>query len=160
MSVVGQAASTLRLPRALTLPLTLVPEPVSTGVFLALLNHVFAPQIRDGSLDFLHARILCVRVLDAGIEFRFSLQDGRLTAVGRRQRPEVIFAGTAYDLFQLATRREDSDTLFFQRRLVLEGDTELGLGLKNLLDALEYDELAIPPAMLKALRRLGTLLPQ
>jgi hypothetical protein len=35
----------------------------------------------------------------------------------------------------LALRREDPDTLFFTRRLVLEGDTELGLALKNALDA-------------------------
>jgi len=37
----------------------------------------------------------------------------------------------------LALRREDPDTLFFSRRLVLEGDTELGLALKNALDALD-----------------------
>jgi predicted lipid carrier protein YhbT len=28
--------------------------------------------------------------------------------------------------------------LFFQRRLVIEGDTELGLRLKNLLDSVEW----------------------
>jgi predicted lipid carrier protein YhbT len=28
--------------------------------------------------------------------------------------------------------------LFFQRRLVIEGDTELGLALKNLLDSLDW----------------------
>jgi hypothetical protein len=39
----------------------------------------------------------------------------------------------------LATRREDPDTLFFNRRLCIEGDTETGLHVKNLLDALEYD---------------------
>jgi predicted lipid carrier protein YhbT len=36
----------------------------------------------------------------------------------------------------LALRREDPDTLFFSRRLVLEGDTELGLVVKNALDAM------------------------
>jgi predicted lipid carrier protein YhbT len=39
----------------------------------------------------------------------------------------------------LASRREDPDTLFFHRRLCIEGETETGLHVKNLLDALEYD---------------------
>ena len=38
-----------------------------------------------------------------------------------------------------ALRREDPDTLFFTRRLVLEGDTALGLEIKNALDALGWD---------------------
>ncbi len=43
---------------------------------------------------------------------------------------------TLRDYAALALRREDPDSLFFTRRLVLEGDTELGLALKNALDAL------------------------
>jgi predicted lipid carrier protein YhbT len=37
----------------------------------------------------------------------------------------------------LARRQEDPDTLFFSRRLSMEGDTELGLLVKNTLDAIE-----------------------
>ena len=37
----------------------------------------------------------------------------------------------------LARRLEDPDTLFFSRRLSMEGDTELGLLVKNTLDAIE-----------------------
>ena len=43
------------------------------------------------------------------------------------------------DLLALASRAEDPDTLFFQRRLALEGDTAIGLRVKNLLDALDFD---------------------
>ncbi|HNF90017.1 MAG TPA: hypothetical protein PLL19_11845, partial [Thiobacillaceae bacterium] len=32
-------------------------------------------------------------------------------------------------------------TLFFNRRLLIEGDTDLGLTLKNLLDAVDWDDL-------------------
>lgn len=48
-------------------------------------------------------------------------------------------AGRLDDLVALARRDEDPDTLFFQRRLMLEGDTATGLLLKNLLDALDFD---------------------
>ena len=41
----------------------------------------------------------------------------------------------------LGMRKEDPDTLFFSRRLVVEGDTELGLIAKNTLDAVELPKL-------------------
>jgi predicted lipid carrier protein YhbT len=38
-------------------------------------------------------------------------------------------------------RHKNPDTLFFNRRLSMEGDTELGLVVKNTLDALELPVL-------------------
>ncbi|MNN64209.1 hypothetical protein D3C81_1796400 [compost metagenome] len=43
----------------------------------------------------------------------------------------------------LASRQQDADTLFFQRRLTLIGDTELGLTLRNLLDRLPWEALPL-----------------
>jgi predicted lipid carrier protein YhbT len=39
----------------------------------------------------------------------------------------------------MAARRADPDTLFFQRLLRMEGDTELGLALKNFLAAQDME---------------------
>ncbi|TNE78074.1 MAG: hypothetical protein EP339_04660, partial [Gammaproteobacteria bacterium] len=52
---------------------------------------------------------------------------------------EATIRGSLSAFVTLAERRQDPDQLFFQRRLVIEGDTELGLALKNLLDGLEWD---------------------
>ena len=60
---------------------------------------------------------------------------------------EATIRGSLAALKTLAERRQDPDQLFFQRRLVIEGDTELGLGLKNLLDSLEWD-LKLPKLLL------------
>lgn len=62
-----------------------------------------------------------------------------LDAIGLRPafgRPDVTVRASLADYAALALRREDPDTLFFTRRLVIEGDTALGLELKNALDAL------------------------
>jgi len=62
-----------------------------------------------------------------------------LDAIGLRPafgRPDVTIRASLADYAALALRREDPDTLFFTRRLAIEGDTELGLALKNALDAL------------------------
>jgi predicted lipid carrier protein YhbT len=49
----------------------------------------------------------------------------------------------------------DADTLFFDRRLSIEGDTELGLLLKNTLDALDLKSvLGAPPGPLRLLSAL------
>jgi len=56
--------------------------------------------------------------------------------------PATTFTATARDLARLALRLEDPDTLFFDRRLRIEGDTNLGLRVKNMLDAVDLDTAA------------------
>ncbi len=57
-----------------------------------------------------------------------------------------------HDFYLLATRQEDPDALFFSRRLLVEGDTELGLIAKNTLDGLNL------PGWMQALLSTGSLL--
>ena len=69
-----------------------------------------------------------------------------------RGRPDVVIRAAPRDYLALALRREDPDTLFFTRRLAIEGDTELGLIVKNALDAVDWDALPGP------LQRFATLI--
>ena len=55
----------------------------------------------------------------------------------------VTISGNWREFLLLASRQEDPDTLFFRRRLVIEGHTELGLALKNLIDSLDPDVLPV-----------------
>ena len=66
----------------------------------------------------------------------------------------MTFAASLNDLILIAGRKEDPDSLFFQRRLRIEGDTELGLELKNLLDSIDLDLL--PGLLKRALCDLAT----
>ena len=64
------------------------------------------------------------------------------------------FAGLNFDeaalaaglVYAHARRREDADTLFFTRRLVMTGDTELGRVVKNALDSIDWSRLPLPRA--------------
>ena len=70
------------------------------------------------------------------------------------QSADVTLGASLADYLVLARRQEDPDTLFFQRRLVIEGDTEVGLALKNLLDATDPAELfSFLPAPLQSVLR-------
>nr|WP_197517646.1 SCP2 sterol-binding domain-containing protein [Colwellia sp. PAMC 20917] len=54
----------------------------------------------------------------------------------QRQTADVSFLPSSDDLLLIAGCKEDHDTLFFQRRLKIVGDTELGLEIMHLIDAL------------------------
>ena len=58
-----------------------------------------------------------------------------------------------YDYLLLASRTEDADALFFNRRLHMQGNTELGLYVKNFLDGLDMDADRIPAYLESMLRR-------
>lgn len=137
------------LPGGLLKPVGWMPRRVSSEALVRLCNQVFATALRDGQLDFLRGQRLQIRVEDAALELGLSHDGKRLLAVPLIDRPDLSIGGRAYEFLLLVTRREDADTLFFQRRLKLGGSTELGLYLKNFLDAWE------PPAALQSLQRLG-----
>ncbi|MCP4696361.1 MAG: sterol-binding protein [Gammaproteobacteria bacterium] len=131
----------LRLPGFLTLPFGLVPSIVQSTALVSALNRIFAEALREGELDFMQGRGVGIHVEDARLNVCLSLAGRRLLACTERHQPcDLRIEGTAYDFLLLATRREDPDTLFFNRRLRLNGDTELGLYVKNFLDSLEPEE--------------------
>jgi predicted lipid carrier protein YhbT len=130
-----------RLPRLLALPMAVVPASFHAAVAVTALNHALAVQLARDELDFLAGRRVMLDVQDANIKLLLTVTDTALAAAGGD--PDLVVRGTLYDFLLLAARREDPDTLFFQRRLHMEGDTELGLGLKNFLAALDEDEVAL-----------------
>lgn len=127
-------------PAPLALPLGLIPSGVHSTLLVQALNRIFRPELSDGDLDFLEDRIMVIRVTDARICYRVSLAEGRLIAVQDERPEDLTIEGTVYDFLLLTTRREDPDTLFFNRRLKLGGNTELGLYVKNFLDSLEMED--------------------
>jgi predicted lipid carrier protein YhbT len=144
------------LPAPLALPLGLVPSTTYSLMMVKILNKLFAPELADGELDFLSDKVMRVNVIDARLNFSITLRDGVLCAADKKQPHNLSIEGTIYDFLLLATRREDADTLFFNRRLRLGGDTELGLYVKNFLDALELDGRIGP--FLKMLNGATTLI--
>ena len=110
---------------------------------------VLAAPAADGSLGFMAGRRLGIEVIDLGLRWVVALREGRLQVVDGA--PEASVRGTATDLLLMASRLEDADTLFFQRRLVLTGDVELGLTARNMLDRLPWE--SVPLALRIGLNR-------
>ena len=132
-----------------------LPQPLQQQLVARLLQQVLEEAIDDGDLECLEGNWLEVHVTDAGSSWYFTLQQDKLQV--QTQVPlnfDVVtnsrIAGSATDLLRMLSRQQDPDTLFFQRRLQLSGDTELGLEVRNVLDAVDTDEL--PSYMQKALQ--------
>ena len=78
---------------------------------------------------------------DAQWTFDFEWRTDRFVACQKSAEADLCISASAHDFVRLARRQEDPDTLFFNRRLTMEGDTELGLLVKNTMDALELPVL-------------------
>lgn len=113
---------------------------------------LLAEPVADGSFACLQGRWLRLEVEDLGLAW--NLTRGRLgLQLGEHAAADLVIRGNWREFLLLASRHEDPDTLFFRRRLTIEGDTELGLEVKNLIDSLDPDEL--PPRLWRMLRWLG-----
>lgn len=134
----------------LALPLRLVPHPLQRPLLELALEQLFNSSVAEGELDFLGRRCLAIEIEDTGWRWPIALRDGRLKVLDRDHPADVTIRGQSPAFLIMAGRLEDPDTLFFQRRLVIQGDTELGLGIKNFLDGL--DEERLPELMQMALK--------
>jgi predicted lipid carrier protein YhbT/chorismate mutase len=129
--------------------LGVVPPRVQGRLFERAMKTVLDAPLASGALDFMRGRRLGIEVTDLALRWVVEMRDGRLHAVDGAA--EATVRGTATDLLLLAARLEDADTLFFQRRLVLTGDTELGLNARNVLDRLPWE--SVPLALRIVLNR-------
>lgn len=127
-------------PSLMSVPVKLAPFALKRQVLEQVLSWQFRQALAEGELEFLEGRWLSIHVRDIGLLWYTSVVDGR-TVVSQQADADVSFSADASDLLMIAARKQDPDTLFFQRRLVIEGDTELGLYVKNLMDAIELEQM-------------------
>ncbi|MGO2132886.1 MAG: ubiquinone anaerobic biosynthesis accessory factor UbiT [Halomonas sp.] len=112
-----------------------VPMSVKRRLVEPLLNRTFAEPLAEGEFDALEGRRVTLAIDDLGMALTLTQQGERMKLSA--ELGEATIRGGWREFLCLATRREDPDGLFFQRRLLIEGDTELGLLVKNLLDGRE-----------------------
>ena len=104
------------------------------------LNRLLAEAIQSGELDFMESRRVRISVTDLSFDFGISFSGQRIILSRNVADADLSITGGSYEYLLLASRREDADTLFFQRRLQTEGDTELGLEVKNFLDGQDLSD--------------------
>jgi predicted lipid carrier protein YhbT len=139
------------IPDPLRRLLAWLPQYPASAAFAAALTLWLGETLGADAHPELAGKLIRLRVTDAGVTLTFRVMPRGFAPSGAGN-PDLTLAAAAEDFLALALRREDPDTLFFSRRLVMEGDTELGLLVKNTLDALDLEPSL--PAPRDALRRL------
>ncbi len=119
--------------------LRLLPDAFHTDVITCISNHLMRGQDIAERLDYLEGKRICLSVSDTGNSFYIRVARRRLIRCSSHVPWDVRISGKLEDFWRLASRSEDPDTLFFNRDLELEGDTDAALYLKNLLDSVEFD---------------------
>lgn len=122
-----------------------LPQRPWSDVLCASLELARLTRQLNADFCFLEGRTVRIIVEDLGARATLRYSDGHFRPASAKIEADVSFRAASADLLKLIRRTEDPDTLFFQRKLRIEGDTELGLNLKNLLDSIE------PPAWLTRL---------
>ncbi|HEY9098933.1 MAG TPA: SCP2 sterol-binding domain-containing protein [Thiobacillus sp.] len=149
----------LAFPPQLATLVTRLPVAPPSLAFSALANRLLWPALKTLDWQPLVGRRYAIRVKDLGLNLRFTVTQRGFARDLHAQNgaaPDLTISATARDFLLLLSRREDPDTLFFSRRLVSEGDTELGLTVKNLLDALDPEAVwrSLPAPLAYTARRL------
>ena len=126
------------------IPGRVIPYPLQKQVLSLVLNQAFREPLQHGELDFLDGARVRINVTDLNIDWLISVGSESFTPIDRELTEDVRISGESPDFILLATRHADPDTLFFQRRIRIEGDTELGLGVKNTMDSMDWDDLPVP----------------
>jgi len=133
----------LRFPKPLGMAISMLPTYPPSFLFSHAINLALGRIIKPELLEPLHGKLVNIRVTDVGISLFFTIDTTGFVACKADKAPDLAISATAHDFFLLGTRREDPDTLFFSRRLVVEGETELGLIAKNTLDAVDLPKLEL-----------------
>ena len=105
-------------------------------VLARVLDRMLLPRLPADARAALGNRTVELSISDLGLRVRLQLAAGgfRVAPAGSETALRIVAPASSY--LRLLRGQDDADRLFFERLLVMEGDTEMGLVLKNTLDAI------------------------
>lgn len=105
-------------------------------VLAQALDRVLLQRLPADARQALTGRCVELRISDLGIRVRLRLTSRGFAPAPDVGEPVLRIVAPLSSYLRLLRGEDDPDRLFFERALVMEGDTELGLVLKNTLDAI------------------------
>jgi predicted lipid carrier protein YhbT len=131
-------------PQSLSKAASKMPFVLNAALVEQLCNKAFNEQITDGDFEFLEGRILQIELLDAALWVGLSFARDKIKCVHFNtcaSCSDVTLSIRTTDAISLILQEIDPDTLFFQRKLNINGDTNLAHNVKNTIDTLDPDVL-------------------
>jgi O2-independent ubiquinone biosynthesis accessory factor UbiT len=113
-----------------------LPTQPPSFVAARVLDRLLLPRLDAGTRETLAHRTVEVELVETGLRVKLQLTPAGFRVAPGGDEPTLRIRARADALWRLARGEDDADRLFFERQLVMEGDTEYGLILKNTLDAI------------------------
>lgn len=113
-----------------------LPVAPPSSLLAQVLNRVLLPRLPADARAALAGQCVELRVSDFAVRVRLRLDARGFVAAPDGGEPALRIVALASSYLRLLRGEDDPDRLFFERALVVEGETELGLVLKNTLDAI------------------------
>ena len=129
---------------------------IAAAALATTLNVFLRRKLPAEVFERLAGKEVAIEVKEPAFRASFRVEGTRFVPVRPSGRPYLRLRASARDFMRIAAREEDADTLFFNRRLVVEGDTESALLVKNSLDAIEAPRTR---ALLARLLKIGAAKP-
>lgn len=136
------------LPKLLKRAMAILPNKPPEWLLINLLNQLLKRHILKADMSLLAGRYFKIVIADLGKEIHFTADDQQFLATRDKSIVDLCFSANTTDFIKILVRQEDPDTLFFNRKLQIEGDTELGLVVKNLLDSIDWSTIPIIKSMI------------
>lgn len=128
----------------------IMPTKVENYFVLHQVKRLSQPFMDEGEIDFLDNKIVLVELSDLKSRWYFTKIGQQLVMLEKNKaltmasEADVVFSASLDALVLMASQKVDPDTLFFNRKLKITGDSELGLEIKNLFDQFDLEILDKP----------------
>lgn len=126
----------MKLPGPLRRIVAALPTQPPSFVLAMALDRVLMPQLSAEVRELLQLHTVELLVSDIGVRARVRLKPTGFCVAPVGSEAVVRITASLDTYWRLARGTDDADRLFFERALMMEGDTELGLVIKNTLDAI------------------------
>lgn len=119
------------------LPLKVMPlwaEAIWVGAFIAVQVEM-NPNLKERLIE-IDDKVFLFEAKDIGKSFYLHIKDKDIKIIPHMNRvPDCIMRGDIKVLLDIFTGKEDPDTVFFSRKLEINGDTAAAIHLKNILSS-------------------------
>lgn len=128
---------------------SVLPAKPPAWVLVNTLNQLLKKEILLADMSLLAGRYFQIGIEDLGLNLFFTADEKRFILADQSIPMDLYFGANMADFLKMLLRQEDPDTLFFNRKLKIEGDTELGLIVKNLLDSIDWSTIPLMKSLVE-----------
>ena len=124
------------LPAAVVRLVAALPTQPPSFVLARALDRLLMPHLAADVRALLQHRTVELQVSDLGVRAQVQLTPEGFRVAPANEAVAVRIVAPLDSYWRLLRGTDDADRLFFERALLMEGDTEMGLVIKNTLDAI------------------------